>query len=257
MSVADHLGPTGLDDVEALAALALLEHRLPRRELGMLEPGAELFDRCRRERTQHADSTQDLDVRIANAHPCIEPAQRGPAGGHGQRRHEADRDEREANAEQLDDQRREQAAGRDPEREDRLEAREHAREDGLVRQPGQQREAADVDQRVADADQAEQDDRRCQLGNDADQSQRRTEQRDADAEPAGESATSDQPERQDRAEHATCADGRIQDTDARISRVEEVDRNHHGEHGQAAARERLHHPERRDQRRACDRPRWW
>ena len=183
----------------------------------MLEPGAELLDRCRRERTQHADSTQDLDVRIAHAHPYIEPAQRGPAGGHGQRRHEADRDEREANAEQLDDQRRQQAAGRDPEREDRLEAREHAREDGLVRQPGQHREAADVDQRVADADQAEQDDRRCLLRNDADQGQRRAEQRDADAEPAGESATSDQPERQDRAEHATGADGRVQDTDARIS----------------------------------------
>ena len=162
-----------------------------------------------------------------------------------------------ANAEQLDDQRREQAAGRDPEREDRLEAREHAREDGLVRQPGQHREAADVDQRVADADHAEQDDRRCLLGNDADQRQRRTEQRDADAEPAGESATSDQPERQDRAEHATCSDGRIQDTDARISRVEEVDRNHHGEHGQAAARERLHHPEHCDQPERCDRPRWW
>jgi hypothetical protein len=105
--------------------------------------------------------SQDLDVRIANAHRCIEPAQRGPAGGRGQRRHEADREEGEANAEQLDDQRREQAAGREPEREDRLEPREHAREDGLVRQPGQHREAADVDQRVADADQAEQDYRRC------------------------------------------------------------------------------------------------
>jgi hypothetical protein len=184
--------------------------------------------------------TQDLDVRIANAHLCVEPAQRGPAGGHSQRRHEADRDEGEANAEQLDDQRREQATGRDPEREDRLERREHAREDGLVRQPGQHREAADVDQRVADADQTKQEERRCQFRNDADQGQRRTEQRDADAEPAGEPATSDQPERQDRAEHATCSNGGIQDTDARISRVEEVNRNHHGEHGQAAARERLH-----------------
>ncbi len=69
----------------------------------------------------------------------------------------------------------------------------------------------------------------------------------ADAEPAGESATSDHPEREDRAEHATCSDGRIQDTDARISRVQQVDCHHHCEHGQAAARERLHHPEPRDQ----------
>ena len=71
--------------------------------------------------------TQDLDVRIANDYPCIEPAQRGPGGDHSQRRHEADREERKANTEQLDDQRREQATGRDPEREHRLEPREHAR----------------------------------------------------------------------------------------------------------------------------------
>ena len=67
---------------------------------------------------------------------------------------QADGDEREADAEQVDDQRREQAAGRDPERQDRLEAREHPREDGLVGEPGEQREAADVDQRVADPDHA-------------------------------------------------------------------------------------------------------
>ncbi len=247
-SVADHLRTTGLDDVEAVAVLALLEHRLPRRELGVLEPGAELFDRRRRERAEHGDRPQDLDVRVADAHPRVEPAQRRPAGGHGERRQEADRDEREANAEHVDDERREQAADRDPERQDRLEAREHARQDGLVRQPGQHREAADVDQRVADADQAEQDDRRRLLGNDADQRQRRAEQRDPDAEPAGESATPDQPEREDRAEHAAGADRRVQDTDARISRVQQVDRDDDGEHGQAAARERLHHPEHRDQR---------
>ena len=180
--------------------------------------------------------------------PRVEPAQRGPAHGHRQRREQADRDEGEADAEQLDDQRREQAAGRHAEREDRLEAREHARQDGLVGQPGEQREAADVDQRVADADHAEQDDRRRLLGNDADQGQRRAEQRDADAEPAGEPAAPDQPEREERAEHAAGADGRVQDADARIARVQELDRDDDGEHGQAAARERLHDPEPRDQR---------
>src|SRR3954447_9670843 len=108
-SVDDHLGLPRLDDVEALAGLALLEHHLPRLEVGMLERGTELFDRRRRERTQHEHSTQDLDVRVPDAHPRIEPTQRGPAGGHGQRRDQADRDEGEANAEQRDDQRRGQA----------------------------------------------------------------------------------------------------------------------------------------------------
>ena len=61
----------------------------------------------------------------------------------------------------------------------------------------------------------------------------------------------DQPEREDRAEHATGADGRVEDADAGVARVQEVDRDHDGEHGQAAARERLHQPEPRDQRRAA------
>ena len=112
-------------------------------------------------------------------------------------------------------------------------------------EPSQQREATDVDQSVADADQAEQDDRRRLLGNDADHGQRRAEQRYADAEPGGEPATANQPERDDRPEHATGSDGRVQDADARISRVEQVDRDHHREDGQAAARERLHHAESR------------
>src|SRR3954451_3710365 len=68
-SVENHLGPTGLDDVEALAGLALLEDHLARQVLGMLEAGAELLDRRRRECAQHGNCTQALDVRITNSHP--------------------------------------------------------------------------------------------------------------------------------------------------------------------------------------------
>ncbi len=74
-----------------------------------------------------------------------------------------------ANADQLDHQRSEQPAGRDAERQDRLEPGEHPREHGLVRQPGERGEAADVDERVADADHREQADRRHLPRNDADQ----------------------------------------------------------------------------------------
>ena len=163
-------------------------------------------------------------------------------------RQEADDDERGARAEPLDEDRREQAAERDPERQDRLEAGEHAREDGLVRHPGQDREPADVDQRVADADQAEQHDRRRLLRDGADERERRAEQRDPDPEPGGEPAAPDQREGEERAEHAARADGRVQDADARVARVEQVDREDDGEHGQAPARERLDDPEPRDQR---------
>ena len=108
-----------------------------------------------------------------------------------------------------------EAPGRDAEREDRLEAGEHARQDGLVGQAGEQREAADVDQRVADADDAEQHDRRRLLGDGADEDQRRAEERDADAEPEREPAAPDEAEGEQRAEHPAGADGRGQDADAR------------------------------------------
>ena len=112
-------------------------------------------------------AAQHLDVGVAHAHARVEPAQRRPARRHGERREQPDPDERGTDAEQLHDQRRDQPAGRHPEREDRLEAGEHARQDGLVGEPREQRESADVDQCVADADQAEQHDRRRLLGSEA------------------------------------------------------------------------------------------
>jgi len=60
--VPDHLRATGLDHVEPVAAITLLEDHLPGRELGMLEPGAELFDRRRRQRAEQGDRPKDLDV---------------------------------------------------------------------------------------------------------------------------------------------------------------------------------------------------
>jgi hypothetical protein len=98
-SVPDHLRATGLDHVEPVAAITLLEDHLPGRELGMLEPGAELFDRRRGQRAEQGDRPKDLDVGVADAHLAVEPAQRRAAGGHGGRRQQADREERGAGAE--------------------------------------------------------------------------------------------------------------------------------------------------------------
>ena len=78
------------------------------------------------------------------------------------------------------------------------------------------------------------DDRGGLLGDGADQRQRCAEHRDADAEPRAEPAAPDQPEREHRAEHAAGADGGVEDSDAGLAGVEEVDRDDDGEHGQAA-----------------------
>ena len=249
--VDDDLRPSGLDDVEALAGIALPEHRGAGRERGVLEPDAELLDRRDRERTEHADAAQHLDVGVAHAHAPVEPAQRRPARRHGERREQPDPDERGTDAEQLHDQRRDQPAGRHPEREDRLEAGEHARQDGLVGEPREQRESADVDQCIADADQAEQNDRRRLLGSEADHRQRRPEQRDAEPEPGGEAAAADELERGDRPEQSAGADRGVEHADARVAGVQEIDGDHHREHREGAAGERLHDAERGDQRQAA------
>ena len=83
-----------------------------------------------------------------------------------------------------------------------------------------QREADDVDQGVADADQAEQHDRRRLLGSEADHPQRGPEQRDPDAEPGGEPAAADERERDDRPEQAAGADGGVEHADAGVAGVE-------------------------------------
>jgi hypothetical protein len=154
-TVLDHVHLTGAHDVEVVAALALVEHRPPGLDVGVLERPGELLDRRDREGTEHRHRAQGLDVGVAHAHRPVEPFQCGPPGQHRERREQADRHEAEADAEQLHDERRHQAPGRPAQGQDRLEAGEHPREHGLVGQPRQQREARDVDQRVADADDRE------------------------------------------------------------------------------------------------------
>ena len=184
-SVADHLRATGLDHVEPVAALALLEDRLPRRELGMLEPGAELFDRRRREHAEHRDRAQDLDVRVADAHAAVEPAQRRPARGHGQpapggRRRRA-RGARPSTSMTT-------GASRPPNATPSVRiaskpANMRARTVSSVSRASIVKPPTSISA-LPTPDEAEQDDRRRLLGDDADQRQRRAEQRDPDAEPA-------------------------------------------------------------------------
>ena len=119
----------------------------------------------------------------------------------------------------------------------------------LVGQAGQQREAADVDQGVADADEAEQQDRRRLLGDGADDDQRRPEQRDRRRRTRAASRprpTSPNARIDPSIPPAPTAAVRTPTPGSPVS--QEVDRDHHDEDGQAAARERLHDAERRDQR---------
>jgi hypothetical protein len=245
--VLQHIGPARSQDVEVLAALALPDQRVPGLDVGVLQRRRKLLDRRDRQRPQQGDRTQSLDVGVAHAHLVVEPPEREPTRGDRQRREQADRHEGETNADQLNEEGRYEAPDRHPERQDRLEAGEHPREDGLVGQPGKQRESRDIDQRVADSDDAKEHNGRRLMGEGADDDERRPEERDASAEPERESAAPDKAKREERAEHPARSDGRDQDAHRRVACAQEVDGDHDGENGEAAARERLHEAEPRNQ----------
>ena len=107
---------------------------------------------------------------------------------------EPDGHEREPDAQQVDHERREQRADGDPDGQGRLERGEHAGQHRLVGQPGQHRESADVDERVADPHHGEQHDRGRHLGNDAERDQWHAPERDPEAEPGREPTVPDEPE---------------------------------------------------------------
>ncbi|CAA9482369.1 MAG: hypothetical protein AVDCRST_MAG13-1244 [uncultured Solirubrobacteraceae bacterium] len=251
LPVLEDLRTTGPHDVEEVPRLALAEDRLPRLDRRVLQRRGELLDGGHRQAAEHGDDAQELDVGVADAHVGVQPPERRPGEDDRERCEQADRHERRAQAEPVDDERRRQTAGRDPEREDGLEAGEHPREDRLVGEAAEQREAGDVDEGVAHADDAEEHERRGLLGDGADEDQRRAEQRHAEPEPRREPPAADQPEREQRAEHPARPDRRGEHADARVARSEQVDGHGHRQHAEAAAGERLHEAEPGDQRQSA------
>jgi hypothetical protein len=105
---------------------------------------------------------------------------------------------------------------------------------------------AGVDERVAEADDRDQRDRRQPRGG-AEDDQRQAPQSDVDAKRHGEPAATEQPEGEDRSHHGAGSQRRVQDADARRAGVEQVDGHDDGQHVQGAARECLRGPEPRDE----------
>ena len=111
-----------------------------------------------------------------------------------------------------------------------------------------QREPGDVDQRVADADERQQEQRRSLLREDADEGERQSPQADPDREPCAQSAGPDQERGAERPEHRAHPDRGHQGADAGIAGAEQLDRDHHREHGQRAAGQGLRCRESDDER---------
>lgn len=134
-----------------------------------------------------------------------------------------------------------------PRRPERFEGCERACHHGVGRQACGQRVGADVDERVADSDRGEEQQRGGRLGRSADDGERGARKDHSDAEAAGVTAIPGDRRGEQRADQRAEPDRRVEHADVGVPAAEEVDRHDDHEHGRAAAQERLHEGERGDQ----------
>ena len=84
-------------------------------------------------------------------------------------------------------------------------------------------------------------------GNDGDEGERKSPQADPDGEPGAQSPRPDEERRRERPEHRAHPDRGHQGADARLAGAQQLDRDHHGEHGERAPRQGLRRRETEDE----------
>ena len=203
---------TRLDDVEAVAVVSLADDLGSRVRVDVDQVQRKLVDRRRRERLEERHRPQQRDLlrraRATSASRAVIRRQVRPALTRQQRARE---DERPADADGVDHQRGEDRAEPDGPDEDALDHAENARQHLVGHGALQERQGGDVDDRVPDADDREQDQRDRRLREDADQRDRESPEDQAEPEVGGQSLPADESERRDRAEQAADPDRRVQE----------------------------------------------
>ena len=170
---------------------------------------------------------------------AVDRIQARPGRQHQQRQQRARGDQCATRAEPVQEQRRSERAEPHGEEEQALHHAEDACDHLLRRGTLQQGHARDVDDRVADADDREQHEREHLVRPDRDERNRNAPDEDAEAEVRSEPTPADEGRRSDSAEQAADADGGIEEADARVPGVEELQRDHHDQDVQHPVDERL------------------
>ena len=112
----------------------------------------------------------------------------------------------------------------------RLDEAEDAARDSGGGRPLDQRHRGDVDDAVADPEQAERDDRRPRLRQRCERDQRSAEAGEAEAEVGRGAPAADERERDDRADDRADAGRRLQEPDAGVAEVEQLERDDDDKH---------------------------
>ena len=161
---------------------------------------------------------------------------------HDEREHRQDRagdGERPARAGEVEEERREHRADAEPADRRRLDEAEDAARDGGGRRSLDQRHRRDVDDAVPDPEQRERDDRRPRPRQRREREQRRAEAREPEPEVRRRAPAPDERERDERADDRADAGRRLQEPDAGVAEVEQLERDDDDEHAVRAGDDRL------------------
>ena len=170
------------------------------------------------------------------------------------RRDDPERHQGGAGTDQGDEDRRSQGTSCDSEGTEALEHAEDPCHEGVGDHPRQQREGRDVDDRVADTDDAGDGERDDVLRNQAHHCQRHAPQGDPDRQPPSHPAAPHQRGAGDAADDRTDAHGPLEHAHGRVVPPEQVDGQDDDEHAERATDRRLQRNEADDDRHPVVRP---
>ncbi len=156
-------------------------------------------------------------------------------------------DQRATDLEGRDENRREDRSEAERADEDALHDSEHARQH-LVRNGSlEQRQPGDVDERDADADDGQEEQRHRRLGEQPDHQDRQAPEHEPDREVRAEAIATDERERAEAAEEPSDPDRRVEEPDARLAEVEQLEGRDDDQHVERAGDQRLRAVEPDDQ----------
>ncbi len=199
----------------------------------------ELFECRGRQRCEDLIRAEQLELLLGDARRTVDPGQPWPGGNHEQRQQRPGDDQRTPRAEPVEQQRCHQRTEPDREQEEALEHTEDAREHVLWSRALHQGHSRDVDERVPDADEGEQDEDGRLVRPHRDERDRDSPDEDPDPEVRCEATPPDQRRRGQRADQASDADRRVEETDSRLPCVEQLERDDHDQDVQHPVDERL------------------
>ncbi len=147
--------------------------------------------------------------------------------------------ERRANTERRHERRGDRRTDGERCEDEAFEHAEDAAEHLVGGRPLQERHAGDVDERVADADDREEDERKAEVRPRGDERHRHAPEEHAETEVGGEALAPCERCDRERAEHAADAERRVQPPDAAVAGVEQPQRDDDDKHLEDAGDEGL------------------